>query len=113
VSEKCYHKENSILKNTSFEKSNLKNGNIINKYCFVKDEVKISSLLRKTKNENQISIIDWLNFCCDICISYFIRNPVILGVSNRVVEVDEALSRKNQGLQEHNAFFRAYDREEN
>eukprot|EP00731_Ephydatia_muelleri_P005632 Em0002g1808a len=37
------------------------------------------------------TIVDWKNFCRDICLEYFIRNPVVIGGPGQTVEIDECL----------------------
>ena len=34
------------------------------------------------------TIVDWKNFCRDICLEYFIRNPVVIGGPGQTVEID-------------------------
>ena len=37
------------------------------------------------------TIVDWKNFCRDICLEYFTRNPVVIGGPGQTVEIDECL----------------------
>eukprot|EP00731_Ephydatia_muelleri_P019402 Em0012g227a len=41
--------------------------------------------------EGEHTIVDWKNFCRDICLEYFIRNPVVIGGPGQTVEIDECL----------------------
>ena len=52
------------------------------------------------------TIIDWFNFCRDICTGYLFRHPVRLGGAGRndIVEVDEALYKRK------NKYHRGHDR---
>eukprot|EP00731_Ephydatia_muelleri_P033829 Em0039g15a len=50
------------------------------------------------------TIVDWKNFCRDICLEYFIRNPVVIGGPGQTVEIDECLlvrRKYNVGHQTH------------
>jgi len=37
------------------------------------------------------TIVDWKQFCRDVCVSYFLNHPEPIGGENRVVEIDESL----------------------
>ena len=37
------------------------------------------------------TIVDWKQFCCDVCVSYFLDHPVPIGGEDRVVEIGESL----------------------
>jgi hypothetical protein len=37
------------------------------------------------------TINDWLQFCRDICVEFFIRNPKVIGGPGKIVEIDETL----------------------
>ena len=36
------------------------------------------------------TIVDWENFMRDLCVEYFIRYPVVIGIVEHVVENDES-----------------------
>ena len=42
------------------------------------------------------TIVDWNQFCRDICVEYFVRNPCKLGGPGRTVEIDESLFAKRK-----------------
>ena len=37
------------------------------------------------------TIVDWKQFCRDVCVSYFLNHPEQIGGEDRVVEIDESL----------------------
>ena len=37
------------------------------------------------------TIVDWKQFCCDVCVPYFLNHPEPIGDEDRVVEIDESL----------------------
>ena len=37
------------------------------------------------------TIVDWKNVCSDICLEYFLRNPVVIGGPGHTVEINECL----------------------
>ena len=64
-------KEIRVRKDTWFEGSHLRIATIV--YFWCRDYV-IQDELRGIVGER--TIVDWKNFCRDICLEYFIRNPV-------------------------------------
>jgi len=40
---------------------------------------------------NRKSIIDWYNFCRDLCSDDLLHNPVVLGGPGHIVAIDETL----------------------
>jgi len=47
---------------------------------------------------NRKSIMDWYNFCRDLCSDDLLHNPVVLGGSGHIVAVDETLvARRKPG----------------
>lgn len=90
-------KQVSVRKDTFFERSNLSLGQILKLiYFFVKEETKIERLKIKTKIKSKTTIIDWLNFCRDICAEYLNINKPILGGVMETVEIDEAVLNKRK-----------------
>ena len=68
-----FRKEISVRKDTWFEGSHLRIATII-----------------QLGIVGEHTIVDWKNFCRDICLEYFIRNPVVIG-PGQTVEIDECL----------------------
>ena len=75
-------------------------------YKDIKLELEISS---------QHTIVDWMQFCRDICVECFVRNPMRIGGEGRIVEIDESLfaTRKyNRGrIVQQQWIFGGYNRE--
>lgn len=65
-------------------------------FYFTVNETNIENLKRKTGIKCVHTIVDWLNFCRDICTQYFLLHPIILGGEGSVVEVDEAVLVKRK-----------------
>ena len=59
------------------------------------------------------TIVDWKQFCRDVCVSYFLNHPERIGGDGEVVELDESLFAKrkyNRGrLIEERWVFGGYD----
>ena len=90
-------KEYSIRKNSFFEKSHLRIGQILTlMYYFVMRESSLVSLKRKTGIKSDNTIVDWLQFCREICAGYFMNHPRRIGGVGSVVEIDEALLVKRK-----------------
>ena len=75
-------------------------------YEDIKLELEISS---------QHAIVDWMQFCRDICVEYLVRNPMRIGDEGRIVEIDEslfAMGKYNRGrIMPQQWIFGGYDRE--
>ena len=75
-------------------------------YEDLKDELEIGS---------NHSITDWMQFCRDVCVEYFIRNPCKIGGDGKIVEIDESVIAKrkyNRGrVVRQQWIFGGYDRE--
>ncbi|KCZ81353.1 hypothetical protein H312_01234 [Anncaliia algerae PRA339] len=59
-------------------------------YYFTRDNQKQDNLLDDLEIDSSARIVDWKNICREICCSYFMRNPDILGGPGIVVELDES-----------------------
>lgn len=91
-------KEVSIRKNSFFEGSSLRIGQILLlMFYYTKGETSIKSLKRKTQISGNTAIVGWLSNCREICGLCFIRNPVVLGGIDRIVEIDETLMVRRKG----------------
>ena len=42
------------------------------------------------------TIIDWRNFCRDVCAKYFINHPQVIGSPDHVAEIDESCFGKRK-----------------
>ncbi|KCZ76851.1 hypothetical protein H311_02146 [Anncaliia algerae PRA109] len=57
-------------------------------YYFVRDNQRQDDLMRNVEIKSEHTIVDWENFCREICASHFLRNPVVLGGINKIVEIE-------------------------
>ncbi|KCZ79367.1 hypothetical protein H312_03236, partial [Anncaliia algerae PRA339] len=84
-------REFSIKKGSFFENSHLELKQMVYIiYYFVRDNQRQDDLMRNVEIESEHTIVDWKNFCREICASHFLRNPVVLGGINEIVEIDES-----------------------
>jgi hypothetical protein len=51
-------------------------------------------LQRKCKIKSNTTIIDWFNFCQNICAEFLLRNPEFFGGENSFIEINEAILSK-------------------
>lgn len=83
-------KEISIRKNTFFEHSHMSVQVILRlTYKFVRQETNIENLKHELEINSDTTIVDWLSFLREICMTYFIMNPIVLGGEGHIVEIDE------------------------
>lgn len=88
---KSCRREVSLKKGTFFEGSNLSIRQIICLiYYFARDDQLQEELKFNLDVVSENTIVDWKNFCRDVCTSYFVRHPVLLGGIGEIVEVDES-----------------------
>ena len=88
---KSCRKEVSLKKGTFFEAANLSIKQIIYLiYYFARDNQLQDEMKFNLNIVSENTIVDWKNFCRDVCTSYFIRHPVLLGGIGEIVEVDES-----------------------
>ncbi|KCZ75063.1 hypothetical protein H311_03965 [Anncaliia algerae PRA109] len=59
-------------------------------HYFVRYDQRQDELLNDLEIDSSVTIVDWKNLCREICCSYFMRNPVMLGGPGIVVEMDES-----------------------
>lgn len=93
---KICRKEFSVRKKSFFENSNLSIKKILRMmYFFVNDIQSQQNFLHEITIRSSKSIVDWKMFLRDVCCLHFLKNPVVLGGENIVVEIDEcALVRR-------------------
>ena len=73
-------KEISVRKDTFFEGSHLFIATIVQFiYFWCRDNVKQDELQFQLDIGGRHTIVDWKNFCRDICLEYFMRHPVLIG----------------------------------
>ena len=85
-------KEISVRKDTNFEGSHLSIATIVQFiYFWCRDSVKQDELQFQLEIGGSDTIVDWKNFCHDICLEYFLRNPAVIGGPGHTVEIYECL----------------------
>ena len=61
------------------------------------------------------TVVDWMQFCRDVCVNYFLQNPCRIGGEGVIVEIDESLFARrkyNRGrVVEQQWIFGGWDRE--
>ena len=83
-------KKISVRKDTWFEGSYLRIATIIQfVYFWCRNYVIQDELRFQLGIVGEHTIVNWKNFCRDICLEYFIRNPVVIGGLGQTVEIDE------------------------
>ena len=101
-------KEISVRKDTWFEGSHLRIATIIQfVYFWCRDYVIQDELQFQLGIVGEHTIVDWKNFCRDICLEYFIRNPVVIGGPGQTVEIDECMFVSAQEVQRRTSSERA------
>lgn len=62
---------------------------------------RLKNLKSKTKISKDSTFVDWLSFCREICINYFIKNSVMLGGPNEIMQIDkqQLLKEKITGVE--------------
>ena len=60
-------------------------------YFWCRDNIKQDELQFQLDIVGANTMIDWKNFCHDICLEYFIRNPAVIGRPGHTVKIDECL----------------------
>ncbi|KCZ78650.1 hypothetical protein H311_00317 [Anncaliia algerae PRA109] len=59
-------------------------------HYFVRYDWRQDDLLDHLEIDSSARIMDWKNLYREICCSYFMKNPVILGGPGNIVELDES-----------------------
>ena len=56
----------------------------------------MEQLMRELEIGSSHTIVDWKQFCRDVCVAYFLNHPQQIGGPGRVVEIDESLFSKRK-----------------
>lgn len=90
-------KEINVRKNTFFEGSHLRLGQILMiMFNFSRNTTDMNELKLKTGIKSYSTIVDWLSFCREICELWIENHPAILGGVGHIVELDEAVLVKRK-----------------
>ena len=107
----------SIRNGTFFQQSHFSLSQIFElMYYWSRQEDSIDKIMHELEIGLPSTIVDWKNFCRDKCAQYFINNPMRIGGSGHIVEIDESCFGKrkyNRGrmIQEQQWVFGSIDRE--
>ncbi|CAF2988618.1 unnamed protein product [Rotaria sp. Silwood2] len=70
----------SIRVGTFFEQSHLPLSAIFEiMYYWSREEDSIKQIMHEAEVGSNTTVVDWKNFCRDICAEYFLRNPAQIG----------------------------------
>ena len=70
----------SLRAGTFFEKSHLPLDTIFElMYFWSREEDFIEKLMHELDIGSQRTIVDWRNFCRDVCAKHYLRNPIQIG----------------------------------
>ena len=98
---KCCRKEVGFFTGTWFEGSHLTPKEIFQMSYFwcrqthTQNEV-VFDMQRENNNISRVSITEWNEFYREICLSYYIKNPIKIGGPGLVVEIDETCISKRK-----------------
>ncbi len=89
-------KKTSIRDGSFFSKSHLSLTVLVSVIYFFVLDIPVKTILDLLDHDlSKKAVIDWYNFCRDICTEFLQRNPPLLGGLGVVVEIDESkFSRK-------------------
>ncbi|CAF5056036.1 unnamed protein product, partial [Rotaria sp. Silwood1] len=65
-------------------------------YCWAREIDSVSNLNHELRVLSSHTIVDWRNFCRDICAIYFCNNPQTIGDPDHTVEIDESAFGKRK-----------------
>ena len=60
-----------------------------------RDEI-LFDMQRENETISRTTVTDWNNFYREICVDYYIRNPIKIGGSGTIVEIDETILTKKK-----------------
>ncbi|XP_023209731.1 uncharacterized protein LOC111612724 [Centruroides sculpturatus] len=84
-------KKISIRKDSFFERSHLPIAKIIQlAYMWAFEIDKQDFIQRELQISSPNTVVDWKQFCRDICHEWIIRNPIVIGGPGHTVEIDES-----------------------
>lgn len=98
---KSCRKSFGYLKETWFEESRISIKEIFQLSYFwcrqthTQEEIQFD-MQRNGSNISRVTITDWNNFYREVCVDYFVRNPIKIGGMNVVVEIDETCISKRK-----------------
>ena len=96
--------ENKYSKGSFFEKSHLKLSVIQLMYYWCRDNLKVTEIARELMI-NKNTVVDWLNFCRDICCHVMVQNYQPIGGPGTIVEIDESKFKKAKYNRQDNIYF--------
>lgn len=84
--------QHSIRDNTFFDNSHLSVTQILRFiYMWSMDRFHQTDYKHQLDIGSNSTVVDWKNYCRDICAEYLLANPTQIGGAGRVVEIDESL----------------------
>ena len=95
--ERVCHRKVSIHKGSFFEGSHLRLWQVIcMTYFWTLDcgrsrGLSQQQIMKELEIRSGHTVVDWKQFCCDVCVSYILNHPERIGGEGQVVEIDESL----------------------
>ncbi|XP_023243634.1 uncharacterized protein LOC111641662 [Centruroides sculpturatus] len=103
-------KKISIRKDSFFENSHLPVSKILQlAYLWAFQLDKQDFLMRELQIASAHTILDWKQFCRDICHEWFLLNPIVIGGSGHTVEIEESCFVRRSRLVREQWVFGGYD----